>query len=182
MSKTLVRVPGQFSPPGTDFVVATPTCCCCCCCCLVSSMSFVAYNSAIVIAETRKVGAPKQRRFRLGLLAGLLPLLALVLAIVLGRVVSPWATVLAIPAFVALQLKLVDIASGGKRPESVQAKESILMVVAFALVFVAEAISLGFFLVGQLASLIAPFLIGNHRAWKGVDRPGKTKKDVITVE
>ena len=173
LSTTMVRIPGQFSRPQVDLVVATPTCCCCCCCCLVSTTSVIAYSAAIPVAETRKVDAPRARRVGFGVLGAVVAVLALVLGALLADSIVPAAAFLALPAFVVALMKVTKIASGGSRSGRTQLGEAVVMLVVFGIAFGVEFVTLGFLIYGQAAALVAPFVVLHLRGWKGVTRVPK---------
>jgi hypothetical protein len=130
----------------------------------------MAHSASLMIAETRKLDSPRSRRFWFGLVGLFLPIGALVLALVLANLVHPGMAVFAIPVFILAQIWFVETASTGHRSGNAQAKESTLAVFVFLVVFAVEAVSIGFFLVGQVLALLVPFLIGNNRSWKGIER------------
>jgi hypothetical protein len=171
----LVRVPGQFDRFDSELTVATPTCCCCCCC-LVTFMSTLAYSSAMLTAETRKQNDPVDRRFWFGFAGFFAPIVASTISSFVfdafydgsaGLIVS---TPVYIAIFTFLMIFLVGKASRGARDSKEVAKECVIFSLVAAVCFAGELFSVGFAVFGQLLALIVPWLIGNARGFKGVNR------------
>jgi hypothetical protein len=171
----LARVPGQFDRLDQSLVVATPTCCCCCCC-LVTTFSTLAYSSAMLTAETRKQNDPVNRRFWFGFAGFFCPIVASSLSSLLfgllrigsrGLIAS---TVVYVAIFTALMVFLTGKASQNTRPPKDAAKECVLFCLVAGVCFAGELFSVGFLIFGQLAALFVPYLIGNSRGFRGVDK------------
>jgi hypothetical protein len=171
----VVRVPGQFDRVDQDLVVATPTCCCCCCC-LVTTFSTLAYSSAILTAETRKQNDPVARRFWFGFAGFVAPIVASTISRALlaagdfrsRNLIA--SSVLYIAVFTGLMLFLVGKASRNTRLPKQVATECVLFSLIAGVCLVGEFFSVGFVVFGQLAALFVPFLIGNSRGFRGVDK------------
>ncbi len=171
----LVRVPGQFDRVDQDLVVATPTCCCCCCC-LVTTFSTLAYSSAMLTAETRKQNDPVVRRFWFGFAGFFTPMVASTISSVLfgmlhiGSVGLIPSTVVYIAIFTGLMMFLTGKASRDTRKSKDVATECVVFSLIAGVCFAGELFSIGFVIFGQLAALFVPYLIGNSRGFRGVDK------------
>ena len=171
----LVRVPGQFDRVDQDLVVATPTCCCCCCC-LVTTFSTLAYSSAMLTAETRKQNDPVARRFWFGFAGFLTPVAATTVSSLLISVVNIGATglivsgVVYLAIFTALMVFITGKASRNTRSPKEVATECVVFSLIAGVCFAGELFSIGFVIFGQLAALFVPYLIGNSRGFRGVDK------------
>jgi hypothetical protein len=171
----LVRVPGQFDRMDQDLVVATPTCCCCCCC-LVTTFSALAYSSAMLTAETRKQNDPVARRFWFGFAGFFAPFMTSIIsssvfwALRIGSAGLVVGAVVQIAIFTALMVFLVGKASRNTRDSKEVATECVVFTLIVAACFAGELFSIGFVIFGQLAVLFVPWLIGNSRGFRGVDK------------
>jgi hypothetical protein len=190
---TMVRVPGQFDRADSDITVATPTCCCCCCCCLVALTTTTAFTMAVGICQTREHDESKSRRVVAGLLGfiGAVASISAALSSLAGPPDALWRVLyrlsprltsylyrytnnVLLRSFIAFvmfvfgvsitQIALVSWASRFEKKPAEQARETITYSVVFAVLFVCELVTIGFFVIGQAASLIVPFLVGQRRS------------------
>jgi hypothetical protein len=179
MSPKIVRLPGQFSAPGSDLIVATPTCCCCCCCCLVTTSSILAYSTGIVVNESRKVEAAKSNRFWLGSLAFAAFPLSIGLGILFFRASLLLSLFLGMILFVAFLARIAQYASNNSRPMKDFLPECGKFALLATLCFSVEFVTVGLFVFGQIAAAIVPFVIGHRRSWRGF--PGHGNKKLETA-
>ena len=171
---TLVRIPGPFDDrPGTGAAPATPTCCCCCC--LVTTLTGGTVAALKVHREAELAGKERQARVGATVVAAvtvvlIIPLIYLLAAIddlLTPTITSPgWLLVILFVVAVMgtwmlwlrLAFRLADAPGFGAW------KWSGLFAFAAGLAFTAEALTLGFFIYGQLASI--PIAVGTGISYR----------------
>jgi hypothetical protein len=80
MTRSLVRVPTQFTPTSSGVAYSTPSSCCCCCCCCIASVASAAIFSPVKMGMIAHQSLPGRR----AALATLCSVLAIPLGIVVG--------------------------------------------------------------------------------------------------
>lgn len=166
---TLVRLAGPFDDTGGPAAAPPTPTCCCCCCCLVTTLTASTVAGVTVHRESEISGQDRSRRSMLTLAAGLTVLLGWVpfsLAIWLGAGLvedaPDWLLiVLWVTSVLGVWLLWMRLVLGWAGSPAFPAWWwSAKFTAATAVAFVAELVTLGFAIYGQLAAVPVAVAVG----------------------